>query len=91
MAEFKSENNDVPEIDLRRLEHIAALITTFEQKDLKTNGVISFHYDKRNDYIFLEVTADVNNKRVADHIMGFDREKVVNLCKNVISFFENNK
>jgi len=91
MSEFKSEENNVPDIDLRKLNHIAALITTFEQKDLKTTGTFSLYYDKKNDYVFFEVTADVNNKRVVDDIMGFDKEKVLNLCKNVIDFFEDKK
>jgi len=88
MADFKSEENLVPEIDLSKLNHIAALITTYEQKDLKTKGVLTLHHDKKNDYVFIEVTADVNGKVLMDDIMGFDKDKVITLCKNVIDFFE---
>jgi hypothetical protein len=91
MAEFKSEENSVPEVDLRKLDHIAALITTFEQKDLKTKGVVCFYYDKKHEYVFLEVMADVNGRIIMDDVMGFDKEKVINLCKNVIKYFEEKK
>jgi hypothetical protein len=88
MASFKSEENNVPEVDLRKLDHIVALVITFEQKDLNTKGVVCFYYDKKHEYVFLEVTADVNNRTIMDDVMGFDKEKVINLCKNVIDYFE---
>ena len=86
---LQSEEGKIPEVDLSKLDHISALITTFEQKDLKTYSTISLFYDKINDYVFLELFASVNNQVAIDDVVGFDKEKMVNLCKNVIRYFEN--
>ena len=90
-AYFESEEGKVPEIDLRKLNTISSLITTFERKDLKTNNIVTFYYDNTRDYVFLELLSTVNNKVVIDDVMGYDKDKILALCQNVIDFFKNSK
>ena len=87
MAKFESQDGQVPEIDLRRLDHITSIITTFEEKDLKTQNVISFYYDKEHEYVFLEVKSNIN-KKVVDNIFGYDKEKIITICDNLLSYFK---
>lgn len=88
---YSSEQNEVPEINLKKLDHISSIITTFEQKDLKSNSTVSFYYDKNNDIVFLELLAKVNGKIIVDNIFGFDKDKILSTCENIKSFFGGEK
>jgi hypothetical protein len=77
----------IPEIDLRKLDHITSLATTFENKELKTKNVLNFYYDSSRDYIFLEVKSELNGKTIADDIFGFDKDKLLSTSENLIKYF----
>ena len=85
---YKSGEGQIPEIDLRKLDHISSIVTTFEQKDLKANSVISYYFDKSTNIVFLELIADVNGKRITESIFGFDKEKIANSCKIVSDYLK---
>lgn len=85
---FKSPKGEVPEIDPSKLDLIISLLTTFESNDLHTRNVINFRYDKSRDYVFLEIVSVHNGMRVVDCIFGYDKEKIVNVCKSVLDYFE---
>ena len=87
-AYFDSEENRVPEINLRRMDLISSLITTFERNDLESKNSMNMYYDKTRDYVFMDLVADVNGKRIADYLAGWDKEKILNFCNNVIKYFE---
>ena len=89
MAEFKSEKNQIPEADPTTMDNITSLVTTFEEKrDLVTRNVMSFLHDKKNDYIFIDIWCLVNNTPVKDLLIGFDKDKILTVCRNIIKFFE---
>lgn len=89
MPVFNSEDGKIPEIDLRRTDHISSIITTFEAKDLKSENVTSFYFDRKTQYVFLELLSSINNKKVVDQIFGYDKEKIISTCKNILAYFEN--
>jgi hypothetical protein len=89
MSTFHSEDGKIPEIDLKKLDHITSIITTFEEKDLKTKNTISFFFDKNNDYVFLELQSSVNGKVIVDDTFGYDKEKILTICNNLLSYFKN--
>ena len=46
------------------------------------------YYDRTRDYVFMDLMADVNGKRIADYLAGWDKDKILTFCKNVIKYFE---
>ena len=88
MPVFESKNGEIPEIDPRKFDHISSIITTFEEKDLKTQNVVSFFFDKRSQYVFMELLSDINGRRVIDNIFGYDKEKIISTCENVLNYFK---
>jgi len=88
MSSFKSPKGEIPEIDPKGLDLIISLLTTFESNDLHTRNAINFMYDKSRDYIFLEILAVHNNEKLVDYLFGYDREKITNVCKNILEYFE---
>ena len=91
MADFQSEQGQIPEIDPSKFESIAALVNTFEQNDLITRNVIDFKYDSNTDYVFINLWSLINNKSETDILLGFNKEKVITLCYDVLAYFENKK
>ena len=87
MPDLESPEGEVPEIDLKKLDHITSLVTTFEDVDLKTKNVMNFYYDSKRDYVFLELLAYANEKKVADYIFGYDKEKILSTSQNIIKYF----
>lgn len=88
MSTFSSSKGEIPEIDPRELELIISLITTFESNDLHTRNAINFRYDKKRDYVFLEMLAIHNGTTLVDYLFGYDKEKIINSCKEILIFFE---
>lgn len=88
MADFESPESEVPEVDLRKMENVSSLVSTFEGKDLMARNVLNFFHDKRTDYVFIDIWGYVNGKPVFDQLVGFDKDKVVSLCRNIIEYFE---
>lgn len=84
---FRSPKGDIPEIDPAKFDLIASLITTFESNDLHTKNVINFRYDKNTDYVFLDILAIHNSMNLIDYILGYDKEKIINVCRNIIEYF----
>lgn len=84
---FRSPKGEIPEIDPAKLDLIASLITTFESNDLHTKNVINFRYDKKTDYVFLDMLAIHNGMSLIDYVLGFDKEKIINVCKNILEYF----
>lgn len=91
MSIFKSQKGDIPEIDPGRFEQIVSLVTTFESNDLHTRNVINFAYDENSDYVFLEMLSTHNGQRLIDYILGYDKDKIVNVCEQILTFFKNKK
>jgi hypothetical protein len=87
-AIFRSSKGDIPEIDPSKLDLIISLMTTFESNDLHTKNVINFKYDNKRDYVFLEMLSVHNGMKLVDYIFGYDKEKIVNVCKNILEYFE---
>jgi len=85
---FKSPKGEIPEIDPKKFDLIISLLTTFESNDLHTRNAINFRYDEKNDYIFLEILAIHNGSKLIDYILGYDKEKIVNVCKTILEYFE---
>ena len=88
LSEFDSEDGEVPEINFKEMDLISSLITTFEAKDLKSKNTMNMYYDPDRDYIFMDLVADVNGERIADYLAGWDKDKIVNFCKNIIKYFD---
>ena len=89
MAEFESDKGDIPSIDVRKLDYIISLITTFEEKDdLMTRNVINYYYDNKNDYVFMDIYVLLNNLVISDTLLGFNKDKIINICKNILKYFE---
>ena len=86
-SSFNSPKGEIPEIDPTNLDLIISLMTTFESNDLHTKNAINFKYDKTRDYVFLELLAIHNGVRLVDYIFGYDKEKIVNVCKNILEYF----
>jgi hypothetical protein len=84
---FRSSKGEIPEIDPARLDLIVSLLTTFESNDLHTRNAINFKYDRSSDYVFLEILAIHNGMNLIDYVLGYDREKVVNVCKSILEYF----
>lgn len=84
---FESPKGEIPEIDPSKMDLIISLMTTFESNDLHTRNAINFKYDRERDYIFLELLAIHNGMRLVDYIFGYDKEKIINVCKNIIEYF----
>jgi predicted SnoaL-like aldol condensation-catalyzing enzyme len=91
MAIFESELNKIPEVDPTKLDNITTLVTTFEEKDLVTRNVMNFLYDEKTDYVFIDFWSLVNGKSVSDFITGYDKNKVLTVCENIINYFKNKK
>jgi len=91
MSIFKSQKGDIPEIDPSRFEQIVSLVTTFESNDLHTRNVINFAYDESSDYVFLEMLSTHNGQRLIDYILGYDKDKIVNVCEQILTFFKNKR
>lgn len=88
MSVFNSEENNIPEVDPSKLDNISSIVTTFESsKDLMTRNVINFLYDNRTDYVFLDIWSYVNGKVDKDALFGFDKEKMISSCKNILKYF----
>jgi hypothetical protein len=85
---FESPKGEIPEIDPSKFDLIISLLSTFESNDLHTRNVINFRYDKSRDYVFLEIVSVHNGMRVVDCIFGYDKEKIINVCKSVLDYFE---
>jgi hypothetical protein len=89
MINFESQENEIPEIDVSKLDNISSIVTTYEShKDLMTRNVINFLFDKKSDYVFLDIWSFVNGKVDKEALFGFDKEKVISTCKNVLSYFQ---
>jgi len=88
MSTFNSSEGEVPNVDLNKMENISSLVTTFEDKDLITRNVLTYYFDKKTDYVFIDFWSYVNGKPVADNLVGFDKDKVISLCENIINFFK---
>jgi len=86
---FKSQKGDIPEADPLKLDPIISLLTTFESNDLHTRNLINFKYDREHDYVFLEILSEHNGVKLVDHLFGYDKEKIINVCKNILEYFEN--
>jgi len=91
MADFQSEQGQIPEIDPSKFESIAALVNTFEQNDLITRNVIDFKYDSNTEYVFINLWSLLNGKSEIDVLLGFNKNKVITLCQNVLAYFENQR
>jgi len=87
-ATFRSSKGDIPEIDPSKLDLIISLMTSFESNDLHTKNVINFKYDNKRDYVFLEMLSVHNGMKIVDYIFGYDKEKIVNVCQNILEYFE---
>jgi len=87
-AIFKSSKGDIPEIDPSKFDLIISLLTTFESNDLHTRNAINFRFDKKTDYVFLEITSMHNGMKLIDYILGYDKEKIINVCQEIIRYFE---
>jgi hypothetical protein len=90
MSVFKSPKGEIPEIDPKRLDLIISLLTTFESNDLHTRNNINFKYDETTGYVFLEILAEHNGMKIVDHLFGYDKDKIINLCKHILEYFETN-
>ncbi|MDD5649342.1 MAG: hypothetical protein PHF86_02845 [Candidatus Nanoarchaeia archaeon] len=88
MTMFKSPKGEIPEIDVTKLDLIISLLSTFESNDLHTRNAVNFRYDKKRDYVFLDIMSIHNGEKVADCVLGFDKEKVCNVCQSVLDYFE---
>jgi hypothetical protein len=86
-ATFRSTKGDIPDMDPSKLDMIVSLLTTFESNDLHTRNAINFKYDPKIDYVFLEILAIHNGMRIVDIIFGYDKEKIVNVCKHILDYF----
>jgi hypothetical protein len=90
MSTFSSPKGEIPEIDPNKLDLIISLLTTFESNDLHTKNAINFRYDKERDYVFLEMLSIHNGMKLVDYVFGYDKEKILNVCKNILSYFGEN-
>lgn len=88
---FKSEKGDIPEVDLNGTDLITSLVTTFESNDLHTRNTINFLYDKNSQYVFLDILAIHNGMKLADIVFGFDKEKLISMCQNILDYFADQK
>jgi hypothetical protein len=88
MTIFSSPKGEIPEIDITKLDLIISLLSTFESNDLHTRNAINFRYDKTKDYVFLEILSMHNGEKQADCILGYDKDKIINVCRNVLDYFE---
>lgn len=86
-ATFRSSKGDIPELNPNTLDMIVSLLTTFESNDLHTRNAINFKYDKNNDYVFLEILAIHNGMKIVDYLFGYDKDKIINVCKNILDYF----
>ena len=89
-AIFRSGKGDIPEIDPSKIDLIISLLTTFESNDLHTRNAINFRYDKKTDYVFLEILSMHNGMKLVDYTFGYDKEKMVNVCKGILDYFSQN-
>lgn len=85
--DIESPDGEIPEIDLKKLDPITSLITTFEDVDLKTKNVMNFYYDKERDYVFLELQVFINEEKTVDHVFGYAKEKIISTSENIIKYF----
>lgn len=88
MTVFKSPKGDIPEIDPSKFDLIISLLSTFESNDLHTRNAINFRYDKVRDYVFLDVVSLHNGVKLVDCVLGYDREKIINVCQSVLDYFK---
>lgn len=88
---FRSSKGDIPQVDSTKFDLIISLLSTFESNDLHTRNAINFKYDEKTDYIFLEILSIHNGMKLIDYILGYDSEKIVNVCKNILEYFEAKK
>jgi hypothetical protein len=84
---FKSPKGEIPEIDPNKLDLITSLLTTFESNDLHTRNALNFRYDHKTDYVFLELLAVHNGQELVDYVFGYDKEKMVNVCNQILDYF----
>lgn len=87
-ATFQSPQGQVPEVDPSKLDSISTLVTTFEERDLVTRNIMNFLYDNKTDYVFIDFWSLVNGKPVVDMLVGYDREKIIATCKNILDYFQ---
>jgi hypothetical protein len=85
---FKSPKGEIPELDPSKLDLIISLLSTFESNDLHTRNAINFRFDPKTDYVFLEILAIHNGMKLIDYILGYDKDKVINVCKAILEYFE---
>lgn len=85
---FKSSKGELPEIDPSKLDLIISLLSTFESNDLHTRNAINFRFDPKTDYVFLEILSIHNGMKLIDYILGYDKEKIITVCKSILEYFE---
>jgi len=88
---FHSIKGEIPEIDPTKFELIISLLSTFEANDLHTRNIVNFRYDETSDYVFLEILSVHNGMKLVDCIFGYDRDKLTNVCKYILEYFESRK
>jgi hypothetical protein len=85
---FKSSKGELPEIDPTKLDLIISLLSTFESNDLHTRNAINFRYDPKTDFVFLEILSTHNGMKLIDYILGYDKDKITNVCKTILEYFD---
>jgi len=86
---FKSSEGQIPEVDPSKLDNISSIVTTYESRqDLMTRNVINFLYDNKTDFVFMDIWSFINGKVDKDAFFGFDKDKVIATCKNILKYFE---
>jgi len=85
---FRSQKGDIPEINPENFDLIISLLSTFESNDLHTRNAINFRFDEKTDYVFLEILAIHNGMKLVEYVFGYDKEKVITVCKNILKYFE---
>lgn len=91
MSEFGSEKGKIPEADPTKMDNITSLVTTFEENDLMTRNIMNFLYDRKTDYVFIDFWSLINGKPMVDFLVGYDKDKIISICQNILKYFEKNK
>lgn len=91
LSTFESPKGEIPEVDPDKLDLIISLMTTFESNDLHTENALNFRYDPKSDYVFLELFAVHNGQTLIDYVFGYDREKMINVCNQILYYFSEKK
>lgn len=91
MAIFHSKDGKIPEVDLRKMDNISTLVSTFEERDLVTRNILNFFFDKQTEYVFIDIWSYINGETKFDNLLGFDKDKLIAICQNILDYFNKNE